>query len=169
MNEISRKPAHTVTESASARQHQGKKTGRPSWSAQWRVYRPEHADEGEDLQLADHRDLGLKSPFCLSRRRPSHGTGTGGTCTRPCLATSRHWLRVVAEESGHRDTVVLLDLGVAEVAGGLAVVERPKAVTEQPGSRPSDEPSVKSISSTRADAVATDEREAHRRRDGRVR
>ena len=35
MNEIRRKPAHTVTELASARQHQ--KTGRPSWSARWRV------------------------------------------------------------------------------------------------------------------------------------
>ena len=35
MNAISRTPAHTVTELASARQHQ--KPGRPSWSAQWRV------------------------------------------------------------------------------------------------------------------------------------
>ena len=35
MNEITRKPAQTVAELASARQHQ--KTGRPSWSARWRV------------------------------------------------------------------------------------------------------------------------------------
>ena len=35
MNEVSRKPARTVTELASARQHQ--KTSRPSWSARWRV------------------------------------------------------------------------------------------------------------------------------------
>ena len=31
----------------------------------------------------------------------------------------------VAEERGHRDTAVLLDLGVAEVAGGLVFAERP--------------------------------------------
>ena len=48
----------------------------------------------------------------------------GRGCSRPGLATPRHWLRVVAEESGDRDTGVL-DLGVAEVAGSLAVVERP--------------------------------------------
>ena len=35
MNEISRKPGHTVTELASARQQQ-EITGRPSWSARWR-------------------------------------------------------------------------------------------------------------------------------------
>ena len=35
MNEITRKPAQTVAQLASARQHQ--KTGRPSWSARWRV------------------------------------------------------------------------------------------------------------------------------------
>ena len=36
VNEINRNPAYTVTELASARQHQ--KTGRPSWSvARWRV------------------------------------------------------------------------------------------------------------------------------------
>ena len=35
MNEMSHKPAHTVTELASARQHQ--RPGRPSWSARWRV------------------------------------------------------------------------------------------------------------------------------------
>ena len=41
MNEITRKPAHhSVAELASARQHQ--KTGRPSWSARWRV--PNSAD-----------------------------------------------------------------------------------------------------------------------------
>ena len=87
--------------------------------------RPEHADEGKDLQLVDHRDPGLKLPFCFcsSRPRPSHSTGR--TFTRPCLATSKHLLRVVAEESGHRDAAMFY-LGVAEVAGGLAVVERPK-------------------------------------------
>ena len=35
INEISRNPAHTVTELTSAHQHQ--KTGRPSWSARWRA------------------------------------------------------------------------------------------------------------------------------------
>ena len=35
MNKFSQKSAHTVTELASARQHQ--KFGRPSWSAWWRV------------------------------------------------------------------------------------------------------------------------------------
>ena len=35
MIEINRKPAYTVTELASVRQHQ--KTGRPSWSARERV------------------------------------------------------------------------------------------------------------------------------------
>ena len=88
--------------------------------------RPGHADEGEDLQLSDHRYPGLKFPFCSSRPRLSRGTGTGGTCARPCLATERHWLRVVAEESGDRDDETVLDLGVAEVADGLAVVECPK-------------------------------------------
>ena len=47
------------------------------------------------------------------------------------LATSTNWLRVVAEGRGHRDTAVLA-LGVAEVADGLAVVDRPElAMTEQ--------------------------------------
>ena len=35
MNEINRKPAYNVAELASTRKHQ--KTGRPSWSARWRV------------------------------------------------------------------------------------------------------------------------------------
>ena len=35
MSEVSRKPAQTVADLASARQHQ--KPGRPSWSARWRV------------------------------------------------------------------------------------------------------------------------------------
>ena len=126
--------------------------------------RPEHADEGEDLQLADHRDPGLKLPFYSSHPRPSRGTGTGRTCARPCLATSRHWLRVVAEESGDRDTAVL---DLSRRGGGSRWSGRcraPKTVTEQPGLRPSDEPFARSISSTRAGAVATDECETHRRR-----
>ena len=87
------------------------------------VERPKHADEGEDLQLA-HRRCPL-SFFCSSRPRRSRGT-TGKTPSRPTrLATSTNWLRVVAEERGHRDTAVLA-LGVAEVADGLAVVDRPE-------------------------------------------
>ena len=35
MNEVSHKPAHTVTELVSARQHH--RPGRPPWSARWRV------------------------------------------------------------------------------------------------------------------------------------
>ena len=47
MNEISHKPACTVTELelASARQHQ--KTGRPSWSARWRVSTPQPTTTGQ--------------------------------------------------------------------------------------------------------------------------
>ena len=38
MNNINRKPAYTVAELESTRQHQ--KTGRPSWSARQRVEQP---------------------------------------------------------------------------------------------------------------------------------
>ena len=40
--------------------------------------------------------------------------------------------------------------------------------SHKPGLRPSDEPSARSISSSRADEVATDERATARRYDGRV-
>ena len=54
MNSITRKPAHTVTELASARQHQ--ETGRPLWSARWRVRRGarirEFADPGVRSSIA---------------------------------------------------------------------------------------------------------------------
>jgi len=81
------------------------------------------------------------------------------------LTTPRH---SVAEERGHRDAAVL-DLGVAKVAGGLVVVERRERHAraaervQKPGFRPSDEPSARSISSSRADEVSIDERGAARR------
>ena len=74
-------------------------------------------------------------------------------------------LHAVAEECGHRDAAVL-DLGVAKGPDGLVVVERPERHAraadraQKPGLRPSDEPSARSIISSRADEVATDERAA---------
>ena len=72
-------------------------------------------------------------------------------------------LLAVTEERGHRDAAVL-DLGVAKepAVWSLSSVqndmpEQPTA-SQKPGLRPSDEPSARSISSSRADQVATDER-----------
>jgi hypothetical protein len=73
-------------------------------------------------------------------------------------------LHAVAEERGHRNAAVLLDLGVSKepAAWSLSNVqndmpEQPTA-SQKPGLRSSDEPSARSISSSRADQVATDER-----------
>ena len=72
-------------------------------------------------------------------------------------------LHAVAEECGHRGAVVL-DLDVAEVAGGLVVVERlerhARAAELVPEARlrPFNEPCARSLSSSRADKVASDER-----------
>ena len=67
-------------------------------------------------------------------------------------------LHAVAEERGHRDAAVLDLLGVAKVADGLADMPEQPSGSQKPGLRPSDEPSARSISSSRADEVATDER-----------
>ena len=80
--------------------------------------RLEHADEGEDLQLTDHRDV---VPLLLRR----HIRDVAAVQKELVLALDdAKALHAVAEERGHRDAVVL-DLDVAEVvAVGLVVVER---------------------------------------------
>ena len=81
--------------------------------------RLEHADEGEDLQLADHRDV---VPLLLRR----HIRDVAAVREERVLALDdAKALHAVAEERGHRDAAVL-DLGVAKVADGLVVVERPE-------------------------------------------
>ena len=86
--------------------------------AQDLVVRLEHADEGEDLQLADHRDV---VPLLLRR----HIRDVAAVQKELVLALDdANALHAVSEERGHRDAVVL-DLDVAEVvADGLVVVER---------------------------------------------
>ena len=85
--------------------------------AQDLAVRLEHADEGEDLQLADHRDV---VPLLLRR----HIRDVAAVQKELVLALDdAKALHAVAEERGHRDAVVL-DLDVAEVADGLVVVER---------------------------------------------
>ena len=79
--------------------------------------RLEHADEGEDLQLADHRD---DVPLLLRR----HIRDVAAVREERVLALDdAKALPAVAEERGHRDAVVI-DLDVAKVADGLVVVER---------------------------------------------
>ena len=75
-------------------------------------------DEGEDLQLADHRDV---APLLLRR----HIRDVAAVREERVLALDdAKALRAIAEERrGHRDAVVL-DLDVAKVADGLVVVER---------------------------------------------
>ena len=83
------------------------------------VVRLEHSDEGEDLQLADHRGV---APLLLRR----HIRDVAAVQEVRVLALDdAKALRAVAEERGHRDAAVL-DLGVAKVADGLVVVERPE-------------------------------------------
>ena len=85
--------------------------------AQDLAVRLEHADEGEDLQLADHRDV---VPLLLRR----HIRDVAAVREERVLALDdAKALHAVAEERGHRGAVVL-DLDVAKVADGLAVVER---------------------------------------------
>ena len=79
--------------------------------------RLEHADEGEDLQLADHRGV---VPLLLRR----HLRDAAAVQKELVLALDdAKALHAVAEERGHRDADVV-DLDVAEVADGLVVVER---------------------------------------------
>ena len=56
MNVISHKPAHTVAEFESARQHQN--PGRPPWSARWRPPNRHLSWPGDDL-AGNNRLLGL--------------------------------------------------------------------------------------------------------------
>ena len=79
--------------------------------------RLEHSDEGEDLQLADHRGV---VPLLLRR----HIRDVAAVQEELVLALGDvKALHAVAEERGHRDAVVL-DLDVAEaVADGLVVIE----------------------------------------------
>ena len=76
MNEITRKPAHTVTELASARQHQ--KTGRPSWSARWRV-----PLSSGPLTRAD------PSRVRFLRRGEGADSGWSNACQVPCPREAR--------------------------------------------------------------------------------
>ena len=80
--------------------------------------RLEHADECEDLQLADHRDV---VPLLLR----GHIRDVATVREERVLALDdASALHAVSEERGHRGAVVL-DLDVAEVvADGLVVVER---------------------------------------------
>ena len=118
--------------------------------ARYLAVRLEHSDEGEDLQLA-----------LLLRR---HLRGVAAVREERVLALDdAKTLQAVAEERGHRD-VAVLDLGVAKepAVWSLSSVqndmpEQPTA-SQKPGLRPSDEPSARSISSSCADQVATDER-----------
>ena len=118
--------------------------------ARYLAVRLEHSDEGEDLQLA-----------LLLRR---HLRDVAAVREERVLALDDvKALHAVAEERGHRDAAVL-DLGVSKepAVWSLSSVqndmpEQPTA-PQKPGLRSSDEPSARSISSSRADQVATDER-----------
>ena len=118
--------------------------------ARYLAVRLEHSDEGEDLQLA-----------LLLRR---HLRDVAAVREERVLALDDvKALHAVAEERGHRDAAVL-DLGVSKepAVWSLSNVqndmpEQPTA-SQKPGLRSSDEPSARSISSSRADQVATDER-----------
>merc|ERR1711998_92867 len=79
----------------------------------------EHAHEGKDLELADHRDV---VPLLL-RGHISHEAAVwhGGVLALDDVKG----LNAEAEESSHGNTAVL-DLSVAEVADGLLVGESPE-------------------------------------------
>mmetsp|Transcript_5646 Transcript_5646/g.35049 ORF Transcript_5646/g.35049 Transcript_5646/m.35049 type:complete len:287 (-) Transcript_5646:27-887(-) len=81
--------------------------------------RLEHADEGEDLELADHRDVVplLLRGDVLDVAAVRHG--------RVGALDGVKRLHAEAEERGHGDAAVL-DLGVAKVADGLLVREGPE-------------------------------------------
>ena len=118
--------------------------------ARYLAVRLEHSDEGEDLQLA-----------LLLRR---HLRDVAAVREERVLALDdAKALHAVAEERGHRDAAVL-DLGVSKEPSVWSLSndqndmpEQPTA-SQKPGLRSSDEPSARSISSSRADQVATDER-----------
>ena len=92
--------------------------------AQDLAVRLEHSDEGEDLQLADHRDV---VPLLLRR----HIRDVAAVREERVLALDdAKALHAVAEERSHRDAAVL-DLGVTKVADGLVVVERHARAAER--------------------------------------